>query len=101
MRMTDASISAMPATRRSVKTPLKTITDMQTAVTGSRAPIMAVGVEPAYAMPMFKSVMAIIVGTKATIKTSPNDCKSGIGITRLPGIAKDHIRTAMAAKSII
>ena len=72
-----------------MKRPSKTKTEMQTAVTGSRAPTMAVGVEPAFWMPMLSIVIAMMVGTMATIQIQPKAVQLGMGMMRLSGTQKE------------
>ena len=63
----------IPATRRVVRVSPKTVTPIATAVTGSKAPRIAVGVEPmiftAFTMNMSEST----VGTRPSIKPQPHE----------------------------
>ena len=73
MMMTTATrIIAMPVRRRDVRGSLKTNVPIATAVTGSREPMMAVGVEP-----MRRTAMAIVtsemsVGTMPSMSEKPS-----------------------------
>ena len=64
--MTDKRIKTIPATKRGVRDSPNTSTPMVTAVRGSKAPMMAVGVAPA-------SRIAMVMNTsERTVGTSPN-----------------------------
>ena len=66
IRRTAERMSTMPAARRKVSDSPNTITPMATAVSGSKAPMMAVGVAPT-------SCTATVISTsERTVGTSPS-----------------------------
>ena len=101
IKITADNINIIPNRRRKVNRPSNTKTEIQTAVTGSKAPIIAVGVEPANRIPMFNSVIAIMVGTMATMQIQPRAFAEDIGIMLLSGSKKEEIAIATAANNMI
>ena len=65
-------ISVSPKPSRGVMLSPKTSTPMQTAVTGSKAPRMAVGVEPMYWMALVVHRNEMAVGNTASPKRQPH-----------------------------
>ena len=66
MMMTAERMSAIPMTRRREKASSKTVTPMTTAVTGSRAPRIADGVDPIFLMAIFMRKRDRTVGSRAS-----------------------------------
>ena len=71
--MTAPRIKMIPAIRRVVSVSPKTVTPMATAVTGSKAPKIAVGVEPIIFTAFTIKISESTVGTKPSIKPQPHE----------------------------
>lgn len=64
--ITAESISMMPIARRRVNSSPKSVQDITTAVSGSRAPIIAVGVDPMLFMATLMRKRLSTVGSNAS-----------------------------------
>ena len=98
---TAISIIVMPNTRREVSGSLKTSVPMATAVTGSSAPIMAVGVEPMRRTAIAMVTSEMRVGTMPSMSEKPN-CVVVVSICKCPHpeLKNELITTVMAPKSM-
>lgn len=70
MRMTAEDIKMMPIASRGVNDSPKTVMPIITAVSGSKAPIMAVGVEPMCFTAITINTNEMTVGTNASINAN-------------------------------
>lgn len=63
MSVTEKRMSRIPDARRAVSSSPKTVIPTNAAVTGSKAPMMAVGVEPMHCIDMAMNTSDMTVGT--------------------------------------
>ena len=73
MSTTEPRIKMIPAMSRVVSDSPKTVTPIATAVTGSKAPRIAVGVEPIIFTALTINISDKTVGTKPSIKPQPHE----------------------------
>ena len=73
MRLTATMMSSMPQRMRGVSCSPKMVTPKKTAVTGSSAPRIAVGVEPMYWMALVVQRNEMAVGKMASASRLPTD----------------------------
>lgn len=84
--ITESNMSIMPHAMRRVITSPNSIMPSTAAVTGSSAPIMAVGVEPMQRMAMAINTSDMTVGTKPRVRAMPHCmgvcsiCSSPVGL---------------------
>lgn len=75
MSVTAVTIMIMPQLTRTVRTSPNTVTPKNTAVSGSNAPKMAVGVEPIYCMAWVVHKNDTAVGNMAKATMLPQRCQ--------------------------
>lgn len=88
--LTAKIISKNPITTRTVNTSPKTVTPKNTAVTGSNAPRMAVGVEPIYCMAPVVQSRDMAVGIKARANKFPQRYHLSAGGSCMPSPANER-----------